>query len=66
MVAASTMPAIFVTPIQRGLTSMLFDPAARQSGSWEAEPTHDRTMLVLQYFVAFIAVAAAVLLSALH
>ena len=45
---------------------MLFDPAARQSRSWAAEPTHDRTMLVLQYVVAFIAVAAAVLLSALH
>ena len=45
---------------------MLIDPAARQSGSWEADPPHDRMMLALQYLVAFIAVAAAVLLSSVH
>ena len=47
-------------------TSMLIDPATRQSGSWEVDPPHDRTMLALQYLVAFISVAAAALLSSLH
>ncbi len=45
---------------------MLIDPATRQSGSWEADDPHDRAMLALQYLVAFIAVAAALLLSSLH
>lgn len=45
---------------------MLSDPATRQSGSWEADAAHDRAMLALQYLVAFIAVAAALLLSSLH
>jgi hypothetical protein len=45
---------------------MLFDPATRQSGSWEADPAHDRTMLALQYLVAFVAAGAAILMSALH
>lgn len=45
---------------------MSFDRATRSTGSWEVEPPHDRTMLALQYLVAFIAVAAAVLLSSLH
>jgi hypothetical protein len=42
---------------------MLFDPAARPNGSWDVDPPHDRTMLALQYLVAFVAVAAAGLLS---
>ena len=45
---------------------MVSDPATRQSGSWEADPPHDRMMLAIQYVVAFIAVAAAILLSSLH
>ena len=45
---------------------MLVDPATRSSGSWEVDPPHDRTMLALQYLVAFIAVGAAILLSAVH
>jgi hypothetical protein len=45
---------------------MFFDPATKPRGSWEAEPPHDRTMLALQYLVAFIAVGAAILLSSLH
>ena len=45
---------------------MLIDPAARESVSWEAESPHDRAMLALQYLVAFIAVAAAYLLSSLN
>ena len=45
---------------------MLLDPATRQSGSWESENPHDRAMLALQYLVALIAVAAALLLSSLH
>jgi hypothetical protein len=45
---------------------MLIDPATRQSGSWEADSPHDRAMLALQYLVAFIAVAAAFLLSSLR
>jgi hypothetical protein len=45
---------------------MLFDPFTRPSGAWEADPPHDRTMLALQYLVAFIAVVAAVLLGTLH
>lgn len=45
---------------------MLFDPASKQSGSWEADPAHDRTMLALQYLIAFVAAVAAVLMSALH
>jgi hypothetical protein len=48
------------------LTSMLIDPATRQTGSWEVDPPRDRTMLALQYLVAFIAAAAALLLSSLH
>jgi hypothetical protein len=47
-------------------TSMQSDPAARQSGSWEVDPPHDRTMLALQYVVAVIAAAAAIVLSSLH
>jgi hypothetical protein len=54
------------TPPHEVLTSMLFDPATRQTGSWEADDPHDRAMLALQYLVAFIAVAAALLLSSLH
>lgn len=45
---------------------MLFDRAAKSRMSWEVEPSGDRTMLALQYFVAFIAVGAALLLSTLH
>ena len=45
---------------------MLFDPATKPSASWEVEPAHDRTVLALQYLVAFICVGAAVLLSTLH
>jgi hypothetical protein len=30
------------------------------------DPPHDRTMIALQYLVAFIAVAAAILLSSIH
>ena len=65
MVATSTMPSVHGDTYEV-LTSMLIDPATRQSGSWEAESPHDRTMLALQYLVAFIAVAAAFLLSSLH
>jgi hypothetical protein len=66
MVAASTMPAVILSPLHRGPISMLFDRAAKSRMSWDAEPSPDRTMLVLQYFVAFIAVGAALLLSTLH
>ena len=66
MVATSTMPSIFGHHAYEVLTSMLSDPATRQSGSWEADTAHDRAMLALQYLVAFIAVAAALLLSSLH
>ena len=45
---------------------MLIDPATRQSGSWEAQDPHDRAMLALQYLVALIAVAAALLLSSVR
>jgi hypothetical protein len=45
---------------------MLVDPATRSSGSWEVDPPHDRTMLALQYLIAFICVAAALLLSNVH
>ena len=45
---------------------MLFDRSAKPSGSLEVEPPDDRTMLALQYLVAFIAVGAAILLSTLH
>lgn len=45
---------------------MLIDPATRRDGSWEVDPPHDRTMLALQYIVAFVAVAAAGLLSSIH
>jgi hypothetical protein len=45
---------------------MFFDPATKPSGSWEVEPPHDRTMLALQYVVAFVAVGAAILLSSVH
>ena len=45
---------------------MLFDRAAKPSASWEAEPSDDRMMLALQYVVAFIAVAAALLLGTVH
>jgi hypothetical protein len=45
---------------------MLFDRTTRPSGSWEVDPPHDRTMLALQYIVAFICAAAAGLLSNLH
>ena len=65
MVATSTMRSILVNT-NEVLTSMLVDPATRQSGSWEVENPHDRAMLALQYLVAFIAVAAAFLLSSLH
>ena len=66
MVATSTMPSAYAHHHYEVLTSMLIDPATRQSGSWEADDPHDRTMLALQYLVAFIAVAAAFLLSSLH
>ncbi len=65
MVATSTMPSTYAHHYEV-LTSMLIDPATRQSGSWEADDPHDRAMLALQYLVAFIAVASAVLLSSLH
>jgi hypothetical protein len=52
--------------MHEALTSMLIDPATSQSGSWEAEDPHDRTMLALQYLVASIAIAAALLLSSLN
>ena len=42
---------------------MLVDPAREQPGSWDMDPSHDRTMLVLQYVTAIVAVAAAGLLS---
>jgi hypothetical protein len=45
---------------------MLIDPATRQSGSWEVDPPRDRAMLALQYLVAIIAAAAAVLIGSLH
>ena len=45
---------------------MFFDRATKPSRSWEVEPSDDRTMLALQYLVAFIAVGAAILLSSLH
>jgi hypothetical protein len=45
---------------------MFFDRATKPSRSWEVEPPDDRTMLALQYLVAFIAVGAAILLSSLH
>ena len=45
---------------------MFFDRATKPSKSWEVEPPDDRTMLALQYLVAFIAVGAAILLSSLH
>ena len=45
---------------------MLFDRAAKPTRSWKVEPPDDRTMLALQYLVAFIAVGAAILLSTLH
>ncbi len=45
---------------------MLIDPAPGPSASWDMEPVHDRTMLALQYLVAFVAVAAAGLLSFVH
>ena len=45
---------------------MFFDRATKPTGSWEVEPPDDRTMLALQYLVAFIAVGAAILLSSLH
>lgn len=45
---------------------MLFEPASRASGSWEADPAHDRIMLALQYVIAIVAVAAAGLLGFIH
>jgi len=45
---------------------MFFDRATKPSRSWEVEPHDDRTMLALQYLVAFIAVGAAILLSSVH
>jgi hypothetical protein len=45
---------------------MFFDRATKPSRSWEVEPPDDRTMLALQYLVAFIAVGAAILLSTVH
>jgi hypothetical protein len=45
---------------------MFFDRATKPTRSWEVEPPDDRTMLALQYLVAFIAVGAAILLSSLH
>ncbi len=45
---------------------MLIDPAREQPGPWETDPSHDRTMLVLQYVTAIVAVAAAGLLSFVH
>jgi hypothetical protein len=45
---------------------MLFDPTTGRDGSWDMDPPDDRTMLVLQYLVALIAVAAAGLLSSIH
>jgi hypothetical protein len=60
------MPAVVLSPSQRGSISMLFDRAAKSRLSWESEPSDDRTMLALQYFVAFVAVGAALLLSTLN
>ena len=65
MVATSRMPSTYTHHFEV-LTSMLIDPATRQSGSWESENPHDRAMLALQYLVALTAVAAALLLSSLH
>jgi hypothetical protein len=45
---------------------MFFDRATKPSSSWGVEPPDDRTMLVLQYLIAFIAVGAAILLSTVH
>jgi len=45
---------------------MFFDRATKPTRSWEVEPPDDRTMLALQYLVAFIAVGAAILLSSVH
>lgn len=45
---------------------MLIEPTSRASGSWEADPAHDRIMLALQYLVAIVAVAAAGLMGFIH
>jgi len=65
MVATSTMRR-FLRHHYEVPTSMLLDPATPQSGSLEVDPPRDRTMLALQYLIAFIAVVAAGLLSSLH
>ena len=44
----------------------MIEPASRTSGSWEADPTHDRIMLAIQYLVAIVAVAAAGLMGFVH
>ena len=44
----------------------MIDPASRASGSWDADPAHDRIMLGFQYLVAIVAVAAAGLMGFLH
>jgi hypothetical protein len=57
--------------IDEGTTSMLTEPisgarAGRADQDVLAEPAHDRSMLLLQYLTALLAVAAAGLLSRLH
>ena len=44
----------------------MIEPASRASGSWDADPAHDRIMLAIQYLVAIVAVAAAGLMGFLH
>jgi hypothetical protein len=45
---------------------MLIDPTHTPDESWDTDPTHDRTMLALQYLTALVAVAAAGLLGFIH
>jgi len=45
---------------------MLVDPTREQPDPWAPDPSHDRTMLVLQYVIAIVAVAAAGLLGFIH
>ncbi len=45
---------------------MLVDPPREQPGPYAGDPSHDRTMLALQYLVAIVAVAAAGLLGFIH
>lgn len=44
----------------------MIEPASRPSGSWEADPAHDRIMLAIQYLVAIVAMVAAGLMGLVH